>query len=309
MAELRPFDIKKPGISFVTAEPFSAQKGLCIVSIDELFEKRESHSFLVVLDGDVAQAILVPINCVDVVVVDNDGEMNGYFIGENGEHWHYNGSTIEEDLPIDSDNLAAPRDMHQHNNRLYVVGGGNHLFHRDLPGAWKALPVLEESLTSEFNYLGFESVTTSSTGTVFSCGWHGLAWKMEGASPELIELPTNVDLNIAAVDSSGRVFFGGNEGVLIVGDGSDSWKLVENELTEEPIWGIAEFDDRVFILIVNFLYELIDGVVSQVDYSGECLPPSFGHRLNPCDECLWCIGAKQISKFSNGRWEQVCMLG
>jgi len=309
MPELRPIDLSKPGISFVTAIPYSTYEGLAIISIDQLFEKREDHSFLAVLDNNGARGTLVPVNCVDAVAYGQNDGFHGYFFGENGEVWNFDGNTIEQRQSVVSDELVAPRSTCQMNGDLYMVGGGNFLFKHDAGHRWSSKQIVDDEWEDRFHYVVFEKIIAGKSGRLYGCGWHGLAWTIENDSFSLEDIPTNVDLNAIAEASDRSVYLGGNEGVLFHRDTEQSWMVVENEVTAEPLWSIAEYEGRIFVAIVDFLYEIVDGVLVDVEYSHACLPPSYVNRLESVDSCLWSIGAKQICVFKNGRWSQLYLLG
>ncbi len=302
---MKNISLDKPGISLVSASPFSEGVGLLILSIDELFEARESHSFLAVYSKGVAKGVFVPSSCVDVTWV----EGNGYFLGEDGVIWHYDGLDIKELSYIEDENNINAFRSHAYSREQghLIVGGGHYLFGSKNALKWESREIPIDLKHEGLSYTGFEKVLFASEGA-YVWGWKGMAYLVSNGSYKKLELPTNLDLHDACVTEAG-VAACGNQGVVISGSESSGWSIVENTITDENFWGICEFEKQIFVSSVAGLYCVEDSELASVGGIGSENKDSSFYGLKRCNACLWSIGAKHLYEYKEGLWQTLIRLG
>lgn len=309
--KLTDVDFRPPGISFITGAPFAAGVGLLALSIDELFRNDEPHSILVVKDGDSARGALVPSNVADVVVAsDADGRRYGYFLGEDGGVWCYDGRGIVSSDGIESPrNIRALRSLGLTSGSHVAAGGGSTVFVRRPGSAWADLDMSSVLEREGLRYVGFEKVLASADGSFFLFGWSGVAVMLgNGGSTVRLDLPTNLDLYDAAWGEDGYIYACGDEGTVLRGRGIDDWSVIDNEITDEKLWGVCSFGGRVFVCSMHLIYEVVGSELRHTDYSERSDIPSFTYRLRSCSDCAWSIGAKQLVEYDGSDWRELILL-
>ncbi|BCG65705.1 MAG: hypothetical protein methR_P3557 [Methyloprofundus sp.] len=306
---MKKVDFSNPGISFVTGVPITKGVGLLVLSIDELFEKKEAHSILVYKENNIASGVLVPSNCCDVTVVRNNGNIFGYFLGEDGEIWCFDGNSIESMGAI---NHEAHSSMNRSqtifsNGQQYVVGGGSAIYYRDncrdMQSEWQQVEVDMISEIDQYKYVGFEKVIGNEKKHLYLFGWHGLAYLIRNNKIQRIVLPVNVDLYDAVYASDGSVYVCGEKGTVLKGTGLDNWEIIDNEVTNDKLWGVCSYMGRIFVSSMSEIYEVLrGGGVQKVLFSENSVIPSLTYKLKSCEECLWSIGSKQLVEFDGVEW-------
>ncbi len=302
---MKSISLDKPGISLVSAAPISEGVGLLILSIDELFEAREPHSFLAVYSKGIAKGVFVPSSCVDVIWV----EREGYFLGEDGVIWQYDGLDIKELSYIEDENNINAFRSHAYSSEQghLIAGGGHYLFGSKNALKWESREIPINLKQEGLSYTGFEKVLFASEGA-YVWGWKGMAYLISKGSYKKLELPTNLDLHDACVTESG-VAVCGNQGVVISGSEASGWSIIENNITDENFWGICEFEKQIFVSNVAGLYCIEDSELALVDdIESENTDSSF-YGLKCCNACLWSIGAKHLYEYKGGLWQTLIRLG
>ena len=303
-------NFSNPGISFVTGAPISYETGLLILSIDELFHDKEPHSLLVTKNHDVASGILVPSNCCDVILTGQSGIVSGYFLGEDGAIWYYNGNTIEASEPLTSNkNIGALRSQAFSNRSDHlVVGGGNTVFLKKNASAWTDQEIRLNQEIEQFKYIGFEKTLAGSDGIFYLFGWHGVGLMLIGDDSIRLDLPTNLDIYDAVQINDGSIYTCGDKGTILRGRGSEDWSIVSNNVTDDKLWGICSYRNKIFVCSMNFVYEIVEDELRFVDYSELSEIPSFTYRLKTCTDCVWSIGSKQLVQYDGSDWRELILL-
>ncbi|CCE23636.1 hypothetical protein [Methylotuvimicrobium alcaliphilum] len=262
-------NLTNPGISFVTGAPISCDTGLLILSIDELFHDKEPHSLLVVKDHDVTNGILVSSNCCDVILANEGGNLNGYFLGEDGGIWFYNGNTIEASDPITSNkNFGALRSQAFSSNSYHIVaGGGNTAFLKKTTSEWKDQEIKMSQDIEQFKYVGFEKIVALPEGSFYLFGWHGIGILLADNRSTRLDLPTNLDIYDAVLTNDGFIYTCGDQGTILRGCGLNDWSIINNEITGDKLWGICSFEGRTFVCSMNSIYEIVDNELQFIEYS------------------------------------------
>jgi hypothetical protein len=308
---MKDIDLTKPGISFVTGSPINLDVGLLVLSIDALFDEREPHSLLVIKDKKSARSILIPSNCCDVCIVNDGEETCGLFLCDDGGVWIYNGSEIEplESARINGCNEILRSQTFASGKLHYVVGGGNTIYIRDGMQPWDSFDIGAEKEIEQYKYVGFEKVLSSNDGLIYLFGWHGVGYVFNQEEASLMDLPIGVDLYDAALADNGDVYACGDKGIAIFGRGVDSWKIVKNEVTDDKLWGVSTYKEKIFLCSSNCLYEVIDGELQALAYSESSnVPELFTHKLKSCGNCVWSIGSKQLVQYDGANWHEILKL-
>ncbi len=311
---MKKVDFSTPGISFVTGVPITKASGLLILSIDELFEKREAHSILVYKENDFASGILVPSNCCDITIIRHNGGIFGYFLGEDGEIWCFDGNSIESMGTINHrEHFGMNRSQSiLSTGQQYVVGGGGSVYYKDnckeINSAWKQIVIDMKSEVEQYKYIGFEKAISNEKNDLYFFGWHGLAYFLRNNQVQRITLPVNVDLYDAIYVNGGTIYVCGDKGLVLRGNKLDNWEIIENEITKDKLWGICEFMGRVFVSSMSEVFEVVNGRLQVVSFFESDFRPVFTYKLKSCKECLWSTGSKQLVEFDGSEWQEILVL-
>ena len=83
----------------------------------------------------------------------------------------------------------------------------------------------------------------------------------------------------------------------------DEWRAIRHESTIEDIWGLAWFNDSLYLSTMRAVYRLKDDVLELVDF-GDDLPATCYH-LAAGDGVLCSIGEKDVMMFDGQQWERL----
>lgn len=290
-----------PGMTLVTARVIAPGCGALVVSIDELFEQGEPNAVLAWLEMGKLQSIAVEWNACSVAVRPSPSP-SALYLGEFGEIVRFDGSSFHEQARIAGVEQQGPLRSIKEIDPQYTIAVGTALqVYRS--GDWvswtpERIPILaSESLAD----LGIESICGFSANEAYAVGWDGLLCCRRRSGWYRIDSPTNVDLYDVICADDGFVYACGDEGTLLKGR-ENSWKLLEQEVTREKLWGLTYFAGRIFISSMHLLYELIDDQLMVVAAPDDGLFPSSTYRLSTAGGVLWSAGTKELYEFDGERW-------
>jgi hypothetical protein len=90
--------------------------------------------------------------------------------------------------------------------------------------------------------------------------------------------------------------------MLIKGKGS-AWKVISKNTTKSDFWGMAWFDNHLYVASMDELFRLEDDELVPVTF-GKDAPESF-YTLSAADGVLWSIGAKDVMAFDGKKWTRI----
>lgn len=180
--------------------------------------------------------------------------------------------------------------------KAYAAGHRGMVYRLDEIGKWVRL---DKGLPDNFKITAIDGFDA---GDLYAVGYKGALWHFDGGNWFEISLPTNINLTAVKCAGDGKVYVGGYNGILICGR-MNTWDiLVENE-TEETIWSLEWFADKMYISTMLFVYQLKAGKLDLVYFDDE--PPDTCYHLSSAEGILWSIGASDVMSFDGKIWTRI----
>ncbi|HBO2935109.1 TPA: hypothetical protein L4R50_000103 [Pseudomonas aeruginosa] len=213
------------------------------------------------------------------------------------------GMTVEviDDSPDGPSRRGPMRDLQLIGGYPYAVGMSRQVYRRDGPGTWSRQ---DEGVVAERGVMslsGFNSVDGRSEDDIFAVGFNGEVWRrLDGTWNQEPQIVSCV-LTKVLVISDDLIYACGQQGTLLRSDG-DSWRKVEQAVTDKDFWGMAWFDGALFVSTDSAVFRLNEkNEINEVDM-GRSTKPSCRH-LHSHDGVLMSVGAKDIMVTADGhRW-------
>ena len=100
----------------------------------------------------------------------------------------------------------------------------------------------------------------------------------------------------------GKVYIGGHDGTLIRGR-DEEWELVEHEITEDDIWDIEWFKEKLYVSTLHNVYQLDGDKLVPVDFGKD--KPKTCYQLSAAEGVMWSNGEHDIMSFDGKKWTRI----
>jgi hypothetical protein len=98
------------------------------------------------------------------------------------------------------------------------------------------------------------------------------------------------------------VFAVGHAGIIVRGTG-DTWEVQEFPEIGDDIWGVQEFDDRVFVSTFSEVYEV---AADRITVTSKAIDTEYAcYSLAVSEGYLWSVGEKHVFRFDGTTWNSV----
>ncbi|MCG8488639.1 MAG: hypothetical protein MI756_14295 [Chromatiales bacterium] len=184
----------------------------------------------------------------------------------------------------------------------HAAGMGRQVYRREATGDWRAIDSGARRQQKDGKVVGFEGIDGFAADDIYAAGWNGEIWHYDGQSWRQIDSPTDQILSNLVCGGDGYVYACGRRGLLLCGRG-DEWRVIRQESTIEDIWGLAWFNDSLYLSTMRAVYRLNDDVLELVDF-GDDLPATCYH-LATGGGVLCSIGEKDVMVFDGQQWERL----
>jgi hypothetical protein len=292
--------------SYVTGDVCSPELAYLALVGDELAAKRVPHTYFVTWNAGKWQGQPPKMWGVVSVCVCRHPLEQGLALGAGGEVLCVGSGDVHEEhvaapdsSPRERGPLRAVRDI---GGRTYAVGMNRQVYRRDGRNAWTSLDQGARPPREDRTIVGFEAVDGFAADDLYAVGWDGAIWHYNGAVWTAVDSPTNLILSSVCCGGDGKVYASGHRGLLLVGHGSH-WKPIEHEGTFDDIWGLAWFQDKLYLSTRNALYTLEGEQLANVDMGDD--PPETCFHVKATQSQLWSIGAKDVMAFDGTRWVRI----
>jgi hypothetical protein len=201
----------------------------------------------------------------------------------------------------DPNSLKAMTDMQVINNVLYAVGMGPMIFQRT-NSQWVRFNKGIDIASNPNSISGFKSIAGFKEDKLYVVGFRGEVWYYENDSWLPATRQTNVKLEKVICTSDNQVFACGGNGVLLKGR-KDKWELIKQDLTTSTLWGLQEFNKKIYFADSNGIYQYNgdDCIKVDMDLAKEL---TCGY-LHANDGVMWSVGNSHIARYNDKSWEQL----
>jgi hypothetical protein len=187
--------------------------------------------------------------------------------------------------------------------RAYAVGTGRQAYRRETDGVWKCIDAWSQLDSRELVDYSFESIDGFSEKEIYTVGWKGEIWHYNGVKWTQVTSPTNLALHKVKCAGDGMAYIGGKGGVLIRGR-ERKWEIIDHEKTEEDIWGMEWFNEKLYASTLDLIYTLDGDDLEEVEY-GEAEIPDTCYHLSSADGIMWSVGAHDVLQFDGKEWTRI----
>jgi hypothetical protein len=236
---------------------------------------------------------LLPLNPQDLLVV-----------GEWGQAAHFaGGAKTEHEIRTEKGEARnrGPLRRGALIERTPIVVGMDRQVYRWKGGAtWETM---EQGMPPSTDQVaGFEAVGGFSLSDIYAGGWDGELRHYDGKTWRGIDSPTSSIIVNLCCAGDGNVYCCGRTGLLLRGR-DDRWEVLELEGEPDDFWGIAWFQDRLYLSSMKAVYVLDGTTLTPVDF-GDVDVASFYH-LTASKDHLWSVGPKDVLSFDGKAWTRI----
>ncbi|KHD10074.1 hypothetical protein PN36_21325 [Candidatus Thiomargarita nelsonii] len=209
------------------------------------------------------RACVLPAPDHTFVAVDADGQV----ITQTGITSN-TGFNIEKKIPLSPD--ATVNSVREISGTAFIAGTDGTVFRREGPNHWTCLsgnfPIQNEEEKQGVE-LDLNDIGGFSLNEIYGCGDKGGLCHYNGKQWKNLNSPTHQKLTTLCCASNGKVYIGGNNGLVIEGRG-DEWRIilqftpkyaVRNTGIGQEIRDMAWYKDRLYIVTDKGLYEYDKG--------------------------------------------------
>lgn len=279
-----------------------------VVTDRKLAKEKVPHSTILSIDGGKVGGIDLHWAVASVAVCHQPQERL-IAVGQWGQVRVLGGGENAEEPPIhdgklDPSHRGPLREVRAvARGRAYAVGTGRQCYLREGPGHWRCIDATAQAADGKpLTDKSFESIDGFSDQEVYAVGWDGEIWGWNGTRWQQFQSPTNVALHKVICAPDGHVYACGKMGVVVKGRGTN-WEIVEHTVTEETFWGMAAFEDRIYLSTTHLLY-VIDARGLQPFQPAED-PPTSCYHLSAADGVMWSIGFTEVFEMAAHRWTRL----
>ncbi|MCE9529813.1 MAG: hypothetical protein K8T89_01530 [Planctomycetes bacterium] len=274
---------------------------------DEHIEKGIARSMNIVWGNGKYFAFEMVDRCVGVAVARYPIEQ-GIFVGESGKVFAMGSNDQHEetigtgkDSPKGRGPLRCARAI---DGKIYAAGMDRQVYLRQDRNQWAAIDLgARPRKMNEDEIIGFEGIDGFGPKDLYAVGWNGEIWQYKGKRWKRIDSPTNVILTNVCCAGNGKVYACGRVGMLLRGR-DDDWEVIAHESTEQDFWGIAWYNDRLYLASMHAVFTLEDDdSLKVVDFDND-VPDTYYH-LSAGDGMLWSIGPKDVMAFDGKEWDRI----
>jgi hypothetical protein len=205
----------------------------------------------------------------------------------------------DEDTPAQRGPMRGIRGI---GGKAYAVGMARQVYRRDGANLWSCIDQGARLRDGEPVTKSFEAIDGFSEEEIYAVGRGGAIWRYDGRLWQPVDSPTNMILTNVCCAGDGRGYACGRVGMLVRGRGQ-TWEVIEHEDTEEDFWGLAWYNDTLYLSTMRFVYTLQGDHLQPVDFGDDA--PGTCFHLSAADGVLWSIGAKDVMAFNGTTWARI----
>lgn len=221
-------------------------------------------------------------------------------VSEGGDVQIFTGEDVQED---GIDDITGPiLDVLAIGGEIFVCGANHQVYRRTGFEQWVDIGPQERD-QQDFPSNHFKAIDGFSVNELYCAGRDGVIWWFDGRSWTPIQAGTNLSFLCVTCGDDGRVYLGGQAGVVAAGRG-DEFTIYTPDDPMSDIWGIARFKGKVYTSMMRALssWNAEDGF--EIIPDAMELAETF-YTLEIGENTLWSVGAKDVLRFDGEVWEDV----
>jgi hypothetical protein len=229
----------------------------------------------------------------------------GIALSEWGNVLLMGSNDVHEELVRDGENDPETRGFLRRvrgiAGKAYAAGMDRQVYRRDDRDRWTCI-VQSMRPVRGAEVVGFEGIDGYSESEIYAAGWRGEIWQFDGSRWREIDSPTNFILTNLICGGDGMVYACGRVGLLLRGRG-DAWEVIEHGRARDDFWGLAWFNDHLYVCGSRRLFRLEGDDLERVHFGDEL--PDTCYHLSSADGVLWSVGAKDVMSFDGTTWSRI----
>ena len=227
------------------------------------------------------------------------------FVADDGEVYVVGGGVDAFEDPISSRPATFFSNVKSIRGRAVAVGPRRTVFIRDAPDTWRQISagLLPQAGRISLDSSGFSDIDGFSEADMYACGGRGDLWHFDGSLWTQVDVPTNDNLWRLCCASNGSVYVITGRRAVLVGR-NQSWSMVNQDVTDEVLESIVDYQGRVMVSTQSALFEVVGGAF-QAALLGEM--PSMASRsfLAGGDGILLVAGSRDACSFDGTSWSVI----
>ncbi len=228
------------------------------------------------------------------------------FVADDGEVYVVGGGIDAFEDPIVSKTYTFFSNVKRVSpGRAIAVGPRRKVFVRQGPDDWRQLTqgLFPQGDQTSHENSGFSDIDGFSESDMYACGGRGDLWHFDGTMWTPIDLPTNDNTWKICCASDGTVYVLTGRGQILMGR-DHSWAVIGQDLTDQPLESIVDYNGKVIISTQDALFELDLGVLRPASL-GEIPPMRSRSFLAVGDGILIVAGSTDACSFDGTNWSVI----
>lgn len=230
----------------------------------------------------------------------------GVFLGAWGDVYFFGSGDVHVEL-INCDDgspkIHGPmRQIRSIEGKAYAVGMARQVYRRDGVNIWTSINQGAQPTPEIKPIVGFDTVDGFSKKEIYAAGRNGEIWNYNGTIWKQMDSPTNRHLTNMCCAGNELIYICGQGGVLIEGR-NDQWRLITATDFQKDLWGLAWFENKLYVSSRELIYYLKDDKLKPVDMADDI--PATCYHLSAADGVMWSIGPKDIMAFDGKKWTRI----
>ncbi|WP_299560467.1 hypothetical protein [uncultured Sulfitobacter sp.] len=223
-----------------------------------------------------------------------------FALGEWGEVRIFSDGTVAEET-VDFDH-GPLRNLATLDGQVHACGADLQVFRRTGKDAWEEFGP-GDALRAEFPGNHLEMIDGFGAREIYAAGRAGVIWYYDGSVWTPVQTPTNLNYYAVHCGADGRVYLGGQAGVLAFGRG-DSFEVLTPDAPVNDVWGVALFDNVVFMAGFRSMV-LCNREEFIPDHEAAARGLGTFYDLHMGETNLWSFGMKDVMRRTMEQWQRL----
>jgi hypothetical protein len=279
---------------------------VAVVAASEAEQNQDiAHNYLAIYRADSWSLYDVEFYVAALACAHGARARTGAFVGMYGEAEINEPSGVHretlgtgDEQPNQLRNIHAARCIGKH---FYAAGMRRQVFRRavDRP-PWRKVDAGVYVPDSSEEIAGFLGIDGFDDNEVYAVGYSGEMWRYDGKKWLKLDSPTNARLQCVRCLPNGSVIACGQAGVVVQGR-ANQWRTLNQDVTEEPLTGLAALGKKVYFATEDSLVVEYDGKsFARMKFPGRRTPTT--GFLDSNSETLLSIGEEDILLYNGRSW-------